>query len=108
MGWFEHSPRGGIGRWYVKPVEQFLAALVEVRALPAPTPSMSCALLTAWTPDLALQYGLQERPKPPVVTLGPEHAHEDGRPEVGFRVLSREQSELIASGVDKSKLFTGW
>lgn len=33
LGWYERAQDGGIGRWYVKPVEQFLAALVEVGAI---------------------------------------------------------------------------
>lgn len=31
LGWFEYGPDGGITRWYVKPVLQFLEALIEVR-----------------------------------------------------------------------------
>ncbi|KAI0753262.1 AB-hydrolase YheT [Daedaleopsis nitida] len=83
LGWYERCQDGRMGRWYVKPVEQFLAALVE--------------------------YGLQERQKPAIVLLGADFARQDGRDDVGFRMLSREQSELVVSGEDTSKLFTtGW
>ena len=38
LGWFENSRTGehSVGRWYVKPVVQFLGALLEVsgRSLP--------------------------------------------------------------------------
>ena len=33
LGWFEHTKDGRVHRWYVRPVEQFLTALVEVSAL---------------------------------------------------------------------------
>ncbi|TBU46211.1 AB-hydrolase YheT [Dichomitus squalens] len=82
LGWFEHTQDGRIGRWYVKPVEQYLAALLD--------------------------YGLQDRQKPSVISLGTDFVHQEGRDDVGFRVLSREQSELIVSGTEESKLFTGW
>ncbi|KAI0705536.1 AB-hydrolase YheT [Earliella scabrosa] len=82
LGWYERAEDGRVGRWYVKPVVQFLAALVE--------------------------YGLLERQKPGVVVLGAEFGRQDGRDDVGFRVLSREQCELVVSGTEESKLFSGW
>ena len=30
LGWYERTNDGRLGRWYVKPVVQFLAALLEV------------------------------------------------------------------------------
>ncbi|KAI0767241.1 AB-hydrolase YheT [Fomes fomentarius] len=82
LGWYERAQDGRIGRWYVKPVEQFLAALVE--------------------------YGLQQRQKPGIVSVGADLARQDGRDDVGFGVLSREQSEFVPSGTKESKLFSGW
>ncbi|RPD70517.1 AB-hydrolase YheT [Lentinus tigrinus ALCF2SS1-7] len=82
LGWYERTGDGRIGRWYAKPVVQFLAALLE--------------------------YGQEQRRKPGLVLLGADHARQAGRDDVGFRVLSREQSELVASGTETSKLFTGW
>ena len=54
------------------------------------------------------QYGLQERQKPGTVRLGTDFVYQEGRDDVGFRVLSREQAELIVSGTAESKLFSGW
>ncbi|KAI0718559.1 AB-hydrolase YheT [Cerioporus squamosus] len=82
LGWHERTEDGRMRRWYVKPVEQFLAALAE--------------------------YGEQQRRKPGIVLRGADFARQDGRDDVGFRVLSRQQSELVASGTETSKLFTGW
>ncbi|TFK87292.1 AB-hydrolase YheT [Polyporus arcularius HHB13444] len=82
LGWYERTADGRLRRWYVKPVEQFLAALAE--------------------------YGGQQRRKPGIVLYGADFARQDGRDDVGFRVLSRAQSELVASGTETSKLFTGW
>ncbi|KAH9937799.1 AB-hydrolase YheT [Epithele typhae] len=83
LGWFEHGCGGrGVRRWYVKPVEQYLAALVG--------------------------YGLARRPKPCATVLGADFARQEDRADVGFRELSREQSELLVSGAAESKLFTGW
>ena len=87
----------------MKPVEQFLAALVEVSATRHGAAAQTDRLTAG-----PRQYGLQTRQKPNAVLVGAEFVQQDGRDDVGFRVLSREQSELIASGVDKSKLFTGW
>ncbi|KAL1939435.1 hypothetical protein VTO73DRAFT_9991 [Trametes versicolor] len=83
LGWFEYGPDGGITRWYVKPVLQFLEALIE--------------------------YDLADRPKPRGVTVdGTDFVRDPERDDVGFRVLSQEQSELVVSGVEVSKLFSGW
>ncbi|KAI0828163.1 AB-hydrolase YheT [Trametes gibbosa] len=83
LGWFEYAPDGRITRWYVKPVTEFLAALVE--------------------------YDPAGRPKPCSVVLdGSDFVRESGRDDVGFRVLSQEQSELVVSGAQVSKLFSGW
>lgn len=30
MGWFERQADGGLSRWYVRPVKEFFAALLEV------------------------------------------------------------------------------
>ncbi|KAI0634084.1 AB-hydrolase YheT [Trametes polyzona] len=82
LGWFEHGPNGQITRWYVKPVVEFLAALDE--------------------------YGMANRPKPRGVADGDEFVWDAERDDVGFRVLSQEQSKLVISGVEVSKLFSGW
>ncbi|KAI1792371.1 AB-hydrolase YheT [Ganoderma leucocontextum] len=82
LGWFERTEDGRVGRWYVEPVEQFLAALVE--------------------------YGLPERQKPGVVRLGADLVRQAGRDEVGYKELSPEEFELVVSGTEESKLFTGW
>ncbi|KAI0364220.1 AB-hydrolase YheT [Pilatotrama ljubarskyi] len=84
LGWFERGPDGRIARWYVEPVEQLLGAFVD--------------------------YGLENRQKPRGVVDGADAdlVRQDGRPDVGFRVLSPEQSKLLVSGVEVSKLFSGW
>ncbi|RDX46046.1 AB-hydrolase YheT [Lentinus brumalis] len=82
LGWYEWIEKGGMRRWYVKPVEQFLAALVE--------------------------YGGEQRRKPVIVLREDGSVRQDRRDDVGFRALSREQSELVVSGAETSKLFTGW
>ncbi|KAI0357834.1 AB-hydrolase YheT [Trametes cingulata] len=84
LGWFERAPDGRIARWYVEPVEQLLAALVD--------------------------YNLESREKPRGVVDKADSGfvRQDGRPDVGFRVLSPEQSKLLVSGVQVSKLFSGW
>ncbi|KAI8989626.1 AB-hydrolase YheT [Trametes punicea] len=82
LGWYERGPDGRISRWYVKPVEQFLAALME--------------------------YGLEPRQKYRSVVSGAEFVRDPERDDVGFRELTQEQSELVVSGVEESKLFTGW
>lgn len=55
------------------------------------------------------QYDLADRPKPRGVTIdGSDFVRDPERDDVGFRVLSQEQSELVVSGVEVSKLFSGW
>ena len=57
----------------------------------------------------AWQYKLAPRPKPRITVLGTEGVvRQEGCTDVGFRELTREQSELVVSGADESKLFTGW
>ncbi|KAI9056280.1 AB-hydrolase YheT [Trametes sanguinea] len=82
LGWYERDAAGRIARWYVKPVVEFLAALME--------------------------YGLESRQKPRGVDHGAEFVRDPERPDVGFRELSEGHPDLLLSGVDESKLFTGW
>ncbi|OSC96495.1 AB-hydrolase YheT [Trametes coccinea BRFM310] len=82
LGWYERDAAGRIARWYVKPVVQFLAALME--------------------------YGLERRQKPRGVDHGAEFVRDPERPDVGFRELPQGHPDLVLSGVEESKLFTGW
>ncbi|KAI0768230.1 AB-hydrolase YheT, partial [Trametes elegans] len=83
LGWYEHGPDGKIGRWYVKPVVQFLAALME--------------------------YGLRPKTNPEGVADDAGFVRQRGRDDVGFRMLSpEEEAAVVVSGVHESKLFTGW
>ncbi|CDO78054.1 Carbohydrate-Binding Module Family 1 protein [Trametes cinnabarina] len=82
LGWYERDANGRIARWYVRPVLQFLAALVE--------------------------YGMERRQKPRGVDDGTEFVRDPERPDVGFRELSQEHPDVLMSGVEHSKLFTGW
>ncbi len=54
------------------------------------------------------QYGGEKRRKPVIVLREDGSVRQDRRDDVGFKVLSREQSELVVSGAETSKLFTGW
>ncbi|KAI0643883.1 AB-hydrolase YheT, partial [Trametes meyenii] len=87
LGWYERSPDGGrVARWYVKPVTQFLAALLE--------------------------YGLEERAHPRTVVDQDGFIRQAGREDVGFAELSHTdiqgRADLIVSGLQTSKLFSGW
>ncbi|KAI0672448.1 AB-hydrolase YheT [Trametes maxima] len=83
LGWYEHGPGGRTARWYVKPVEQFLAALVE--------------------------YDLEAKEPPRAVGDEAGFVREAGRDdEVGFRELSPNEVESVVSGAHDSKLFSGW
>ena len=113
MGWFENGGAGrsgGVGRWFVRPVAQALAALAQVSGFPR----AMCATRPRSDSDGALsvgarQYDLAARPKPRAIVTGAEElVRQDGRADVGFRELTREQSELVVSGASESKLFTGW
>lgn len=99
LGWYERDAAGRIARWYVKPVVQFLAALMEVSAY---RPAGRSLGLTRW------QYGLERRQKPRGVDHGAEFVRDPERPDVGFRELSQGHPDLVLSGVEESKLFTGW
>ncbi|KAI0325714.1 AB-hydrolase YheT [Cubamyces sp. BRFM 1775] len=82
LGWYERGTDGRISRWFVEPVAQFLAALME--------------------------YGTEDRRKPRCVDDGAGFVRDSQRDDVGFRQLSLEESELVVSGAGESKLFTGW
>ncbi|KAI0643881.1 AB-hydrolase YheT [Trametes meyenii] len=83
LGWYERGPGGRTARWYVKPVEQFLAALVE--------------------------YDLEAREPPRAIGDETGFVRQVGRDDdVGFRELSQEEVEFVVSGAHVSKLFSGW
>ena len=123
LGWFERAEGGGGGvrRWYVQPVVQFLTALVEVSHLLSLSRVGPCAelepSLTVFINGREWQYGLPARKKPGVVRLGAGLVRQEGREDVGYKELSPgDESELVASGTTDSesesesgsKLFAGW
>ena len=55
-----------------------------------------------------MQYDLAPRPRPRTIVEGAELVRQAGRADVGFRVLTQEQSKLVESGTSESRLFTGW
>jgi len=82
MGWFSQNPDGSLSRWYVKPVRQFLEALIECDLSPRPVPeTIMDAGGKVW-----------------IV----------GRPDVSFRERDKQSLNLVTSGAGESHLFSGF
>ncbi|OBZ66910.1 hypothetical protein A0H81_13256 [Grifola frondosa] len=85
MGWFARSDtgeRGVLERWYVRPLEQFFAALLE--------------------------HGLRKRPVPEIDIDGEGFLRQRGRPAVEFIEIVPGAADTVVSGTKESRLFSGW
>lgn len=78
MGWFEAGAR----RWYVKPIQEFLTALIDAKLKPRPRPTSS----TPTESGMVLQ---------------------EGREDVGYSELTKESIPVV-SGEGISILLSGW
>jgi len=82
MGWFEQSPDGSLTRWYVKPVKEFVKALMEC--------------------------DLPPRPVPRTIVDADGRVEVAARPEISFKERLKESIDIVTSGDGESKLFSGW